>query len=176
MQISVTEAKGKLTDLIRRAEAGDEVILTRHGQAAVRLVPVRSVADRKARRKLLEAIRVSGRAKVTPGPNAAGSQDMLYREDGSPERSPSTRRLTAIVLGEAEAEACIEALEAEMEVLVSTAITAEALIFAGQRNVAEEMVGLIDGLGMNVMAVNRAFAGPVAEVYAQWARACIRPA
>jgi prevent-host-death family protein len=37
MRISVTEAKGQLTDLVRRAEAGDEVILTRHGQAAVRL-------------------------------------------------------------------------------------------------------------------------------------------
>jgi prevent-host-death family protein len=26
----VTEAKGLLTDLVRRAEAGDEVVLTRH--------------------------------------------------------------------------------------------------------------------------------------------------
>jgi len=26
--------KGPLTDLVRRAEAGDEVILTRHGQSA----------------------------------------------------------------------------------------------------------------------------------------------
>ncbi len=29
MRISVTEAKGQLTELVRRAEAGDEVILTR---------------------------------------------------------------------------------------------------------------------------------------------------
>lgn len=85
MQISVTEAKGKLTDLVRRAEAGDEIILTRHGQAAVRLVPVRSVPDRKARRKLLEAARISGRAKALPGPGAARSQDFLYGEDGLPE-------------------------------------------------------------------------------------------
>ena len=41
MRISVTEAKGQLTELVRRAEAGDEVVLTRHGQAVVRLVPVR---------------------------------------------------------------------------------------------------------------------------------------
>ena len=40
MQISITEAKGHLTELVRRAEAGDEVVLTRHGKAAVRLVPV----------------------------------------------------------------------------------------------------------------------------------------
>ncbi len=44
MQISVTEAKGQLTELVRRAEAGDEGILTRHGHAAVRLVPVKLVA------------------------------------------------------------------------------------------------------------------------------------
>jgi prevent-host-death family protein len=35
MRISVTEAKGQLTDLVRRAEAGDEIILTRHGRSAV---------------------------------------------------------------------------------------------------------------------------------------------
>ena len=38
MKISVSEAKGQLTELVRRAEAGDEVILTRHGHPAVRLV------------------------------------------------------------------------------------------------------------------------------------------
>jgi hypothetical protein len=36
MEVSVSDAKGQLTDLVRRAEAGDEVILTRHGHAAVR--------------------------------------------------------------------------------------------------------------------------------------------
>ncbi len=85
MRISVTDAKGQLTDLVRRAEAGDEVILTRHGEAVVRLVPVRSMSDPKARRKLLEAVRVSGAARVAPGPDAARSQDFLYGEDGLPE-------------------------------------------------------------------------------------------
>jgi prevent-host-death family protein len=92
MQISLTEAKGKLTDLVRRAEAGDEVILTRHGRAVVRLVPVRFVPDRKARRKLLEAIRMSGRAEAASGPGTARSQDFLYSEDGLPELSPSMHR------------------------------------------------------------------------------------
>ncbi|MYK59732.1 MAG: type II toxin-antitoxin system prevent-host-death family antitoxin, partial [Rhodospirillaceae bacterium] len=40
MQISVTQAKGQLTELVRRAEAGEEVVLTRHGRATVRLAPV----------------------------------------------------------------------------------------------------------------------------------------
>ena len=62
MRISVTEAKGQLTELVRRAEAGEEVILTRHGQEAVRLVPVMAVLDAKDRRALLEQVRVRGSA------------------------------------------------------------------------------------------------------------------
>jgi prevent-host-death family protein len=84
MQVSVTEAKGQLTELVRRAEAGDEVILTRHGHAAVRLVPVKAASDRKARRALLEAVRASGAAKAKAGPSAARSQDFLYGDDGLP--------------------------------------------------------------------------------------------
>lgn len=84
MQISVTEAKGQLTELVRRAEAGDEVILTRHGQPAVRLVPVKPVADAQSRRVLLDRVRASAAAKATAGPSAARSQDFLYGEDGLP--------------------------------------------------------------------------------------------
>jgi prevent-host-death family protein len=82
VQISVTDAKGQLTELVRRAEAGDEIILTRHGHAAVRLVPIRvnpSAADRRA---LMDAVRASAAARATAGPDAARSQDFLYDEDG----------------------------------------------------------------------------------------------
>jgi prevent-host-death family protein len=85
MQISVTDAEGQLTELVRRAEAGDEIILTRHGQAVVRLLPVKAASQPKARRMLLEAARRSGAANATDGPNAARSQDFLYGGDGSPE-------------------------------------------------------------------------------------------
>jgi prevent-host-death family protein len=85
MQISVTDAKGQLTELVRRAEAGDEVILTRHGQAVVRLVPVKAAPDPMTRRMILQAIREAARAKASPGPNAASSQDFLYNENGLPE-------------------------------------------------------------------------------------------
>ena len=85
MQISVTDAKGQLTELVRRAEAGDEVILTRHGQAAVRLVPIKAAPDAMTRRTILQAIREAARAKASPGPNAARSQDFLYNENGLPE-------------------------------------------------------------------------------------------
>jgi len=83
MKISVTDAKAQLTDLVRRAESGEEVVLTRHGQAAARLVAVNTVSDPKTRREILEAARAAAIAKATPGVNAARSQDFLY-EDGMP--------------------------------------------------------------------------------------------
>ena len=84
MEISVTDAKAQLTELVRRAEAGDEVVLTRHGHPAVRLVPVKKLRDRKARRALIEELQRAAANKVTPGPCAARSQDFLYDEDGLP--------------------------------------------------------------------------------------------
>ncbi len=40
MNVPISEAKARLTDLVRRAEAGDEVVLTRHGRPVVRLAPL----------------------------------------------------------------------------------------------------------------------------------------
>jgi len=85
MRVSVTDAKAQLTDLVRRAEQGEEIILTRHGHAAVRLSPIRPAPDRKARRALMESVRAAAAAKAKPGPSAARSQDFLYGDDGLPE-------------------------------------------------------------------------------------------
>jgi prevent-host-death family protein len=82
MHIAVTEAKARLTDLVRRAEAGDEVILTRHGHAAVRLVAIKTMPDSLSRRALLEALRAAVSPKA--GPSAARSQDFLYDDDELP--------------------------------------------------------------------------------------------
>jgi prevent-host-death family protein len=82
MKISVTDAKGQLTELVRRAEKGDEIVLTRYGHVAVRLVPVKVPSDRKSRRVLLEAARGTGAAKARTGPSAARSQDFLYGDNG----------------------------------------------------------------------------------------------
>ncbi len=85
MQVPVSEAKARLTDLVRRAEAGDEVILTGHGQPAVRLVPVAAKqADGRDPLTLIRNVQDSARTKITPGPSAARSQDFLYDEDGLP--------------------------------------------------------------------------------------------
>ena len=84
MQISVTEAKGQLTELLRRSESGEDVVLTRHGRPVARLVPVRVTTDLAARRKLLRSFLGSGARKGRRGPSAARSQDFLYDKYGLP--------------------------------------------------------------------------------------------
>jgi prevent-host-death family protein len=85
MHISVSDAKAQLTELVRRAEGGDEVILTRHGQPAVRLTPIRAAApDAAARRSIIDRLSQAAQARATPGPSAEHSQDFLYDDNGLP--------------------------------------------------------------------------------------------
>ena len=85
MRISVTEAKGQLTELVRRAEAGEEIILTRHGHPVARLSPIKAAWDRENRLARLKSLATAASAKASEGPSAARSQDFLYGEDGLPE-------------------------------------------------------------------------------------------
>lgn len=84
MKLPISEAKARLTDLVRRAEAGEEVVLTRHGHAVVRLAPIEARVTALERRRLLDEIRAAGAAKAKTGPDAARSQDFLYGEGGLP--------------------------------------------------------------------------------------------
>jgi ribonuclease VapC len=81
-----------------------------------------------------------------------------------------TSALMAIVLGESKADACIAALAAEDEVLISAATIAEALIVAARRGVGDEMVRLIDEFGFNAVSVTPASARRVAVAYARWGK------
>lgn len=81
-----------------------------------------------------------------------------------------TSALMAIVLDEAEADACAAALEAEDELLISAGTVAEALIVAGRRNVLPEVEKLIEGLGFRIVEVTPARARHVAEAYGRWGR------
>lgn len=81
-----------------------------------------------------------------------------------------TSALMAIVLDEPEADACIAALEAEDEILISAGTLAEALIVSARRNVGAEVASLIDGLGFDVIPVTPAAARRIAEAYEQWGK------
>ena len=89
MNIAITDAKAQLTELVRRAEAGEDVVLTRHGKPAAVLkaaaesptgkLSVDQIALR--RRRLLEIAEKSVR-DLRPGPDAARAADFLYDDDG----------------------------------------------------------------------------------------------
>lgn len=83
MDVSVTDAKAQLTELVRRAEEGEEIVLTRHGRPAVRLTPVKRKPTPEEKRALMEAIMAEA-PKDYAGPSAARSQDFLYDDDGLP--------------------------------------------------------------------------------------------
>jgi ribonuclease VapC len=81
-----------------------------------------------------------------------------------------TSALMAIVLNDPRADACIAALEAEDDLLISAGTVAEALIVAARRNVGEEMERLIDELGFEVVSVTSASARRIAQAYEQWGK------
>ena len=81
-----------------------------------------------------------------------------------------TSALMAIVLNESEADACIAALEAEDNLLISAATIAEALIVAARRNVGEEMERLIDGVGFEIVSVTPASVKRIAQAYESWGK------
>jgi prevent-host-death family protein len=63
MNVPISEAKAHLTDLVRRAEAGDEIVLTRHGHPVVRLTPVLvRPANEQERKAALERVGLFGDA------------------------------------------------------------------------------------------------------------------
>ena len=81
-----------------------------------------------------------------------------------------TSALMAIVLGEADADACMAMLETEPVVLISAGTVAEAVIVAARRKVAEEMAKLIDGLGFDVVTVTAASARRISAAYENWGK------
>ena len=86
-----------------------------------------------------------------------------------------TSALMAIILNEAQASACMGALAAEHEVLISAGTVAEALIVAARRNVAADMALLINEFGFEIVAVTPASARRSAAAYEKWGKG-IHPA
>lgn len=56
-RVGIYDARSRLSELVERAEAGEEVILTRRGQAVARLVRAAEDDRRKARAAAVKRIR-----------------------------------------------------------------------------------------------------------------------
>ncbi len=86
-QVSFTEAKAKLAALVDRAEAGEEIIITRHGHPAARLVPGNpsKATVKKSRRMpgakytVAEAV---ARIKAAPRINATIEEIISWKHEG----------------------------------------------------------------------------------------------
>lgn len=92
MRVSVSQAKGQLLELVRRAEEGEDIELTRRGQAVARLVAVRRrELSREDRRRILAKAMEDGRART--GAGAGTRSTVLHRlRENSPTILP--RQLT----------------------------------------------------------------------------------
>lgn len=85
MNVTLAEAVEQLPDLVRRAEAGEEIILTEHGHPIVKLVPARkswSEMSPEERVAMLREIGAEGKRKALTGISSTDGQDALYDENG----------------------------------------------------------------------------------------------
>jgi ribonuclease VapC len=81
-----------------------------------------------------------------------------------------TSALMAIVLDEPTAQACMAALEAEDEILISAGTLAELLIVSARRRVGTRMADFLDRFDLNIVSVTPAAARRVGQAYEQWGR------
>ena len=82
IEIGTFEAKNKLSALIEKAEAGEEIVITRRGQPVARLVPFREGRDRERARNAAQRIR--DRAKALKLGRFDWNEWKRYRDEGRP--------------------------------------------------------------------------------------------
>ena len=85
MDIPLSDAGPELTDLVRRAEAGEAIVLTRDGQPVVTLnaVPKAKISIEERRASLRPFLGIAKDDREL-WPDAAHSADFLYDADGMP--------------------------------------------------------------------------------------------
>ena len=81
-----------------------------------------------------------------------------------------TSALMAILLNEPLGDECETALNAESHLLISAGTLTESLIVAGGRNLREEMEGLVEKAGFEIVPVTNASARRAADAHAKWGR------
>jgi ribonuclease VapC len=81
-----------------------------------------------------------------------------------------TSALIAIALNEPSADACIAALEAESDILISAANFAEVLVVAARRNVGPRVRRVLDQFDLVIVPVAPETARFVGEIYSRWGK------
>lgn len=81
--VPIAEFKDKLSEIVAAAEAGEEIVITRHGRAAVRLVPVDSETERLERRRaVLEELARIRRDMRAHGVTVTREEIIAWKNEG----------------------------------------------------------------------------------------------
>ena len=82
--VGLFEAKTHLSELIARAERGEEVIITRHNKPVAKLVPISEVSPELYQRRLaaLDALQAVGREVAKRGGPITVEEILSWRDEG----------------------------------------------------------------------------------------------
>ena len=80
--VGAFEAKNTLGSLLDRVEAGEEILITRHGKPAARLTPVPRVSDADRARAHAALERMRQRAREHPTGPFNWEEWKSYRDEG----------------------------------------------------------------------------------------------
>jgi len=67
---SIAEAKDRLSSLVKQAEEGEDVAITRHGKVVAYLRPAAERADRRPSREFIEQLAERAKSRPRLGENA----------------------------------------------------------------------------------------------------------
>jgi ribonuclease VapC len=81
-----------------------------------------------------------------------------------------TSALIAILQEEEQGNRCLQALEAEVEILISAGTVAEALIVAAGRKMSRQLTRLLEEFGFEIVPVTAAGARRIGAIYAKWGK------
>jgi ribonuclease VapC len=81
-----------------------------------------------------------------------------------------TSALIAILQEEEQGNKCLQALEAEVEILISAGTVAEALIVAAGRKMSRQLTRLLEEFGFEIVPVTAAGARRIGAIYAKWGK------
>lgn len=82
--IGLFEAKTHLSELVARAEAGEEVIITRHNKPVAKLVPISEVSPELVarRREIAAEMQAIGREIAARGGPVTIEEILAWRDEG----------------------------------------------------------------------------------------------
>lgn len=81
-----------------------------------------------------------------------------------------TSALIAILLGEPDAEACMDAISNDDRPLISAGTVAEAMVVASARGLQAYLARIVDEVGLEIVNVTGASARQIGDIYLAWGK------